>query len=350
MTSGFCPLSWPMPAGCTCNCRWHLGPAPTVFPPEISSCSCCYAKGEGGAVDGGTASDAWIQRLHAGCMCASSGGGGPIAESTTRAEHDEVAAGRAASLSRLQHHHMKYVRRVLHALRGQGQRGGPQGKKAAKRQRVADDAEQPSASSAATGCSVQQQPAFETSLYIGGMDGACDRCMLMRLCGSAMPTCMAVCDALRDALPQAGLRLEHAHVDTGATMAQTSSSSALPSSELTRDTKRVVPLPIEGAAPHGATRLQLAVSDAGRVATSLLGMVTRLRAQHSLCVCAMDISLLDGDASSAPTAIRASVSVALRARAASGAAHETAQEARAVDVAEKWCSDVTKSCEGQFNI
>ena len=36
--------------------------------------------------------------------------------------------------------------------------------------------------------------------------------------------------------------------------------------------------------------------------------------------------------------------------AASGAAHETAQEARAVDVAEKWCSDVTRLCEGQFDI
>ena len=467
-----CPLSWPMPAGCVCNGRWHSGSAPPVFPPVMAGSSCCEAwkaregqrkgmEGQRKAMEGqrkgmegqrnglegprrlwpgaakaslaegvsgtevaDTTSEAraafpWVDEVHRrhyrrGDMDAVMGASAqqeviaaapaaPVAPVAPVAL--ELASARAASLGRLQHHHMKYVRRAMHALMGntshggqrrrpceaQARREGRKGKRLGqgevqgegKRPRLGQGEVQGEAPSSATSAAAVSSPTpspsangLAASLYLGGTDGGCDRCTLLKVRG-AEDACAALCEALSRQLDRgataAGLRIEHAHCEgldasellelgqmRQACEPLEGASTAFdgPSTEASTEGRasvvddaeavRLAPLSIDGHAPHATARVHfLRLTSADGDAAGLRGgsadaaklLVAWLRAapRRALATCAIDVAIGAVAPCGGISAMR--VSMALRGRFASGAGHETAEEAQKVDL-ERWRAEV----------
>ena len=411
---GHCPLSWPVPACCACEARWHGGRVPSVYPPRVHGVSCCDGLSSEPLLGDATLS-LWHERLRAVCSChqvrARTAGSDAAAPSDAPSAGDatapsdppsavaaEVASAREASLGRLQHHHMKYARRVLHALQrpqqprssarqrrehGKRPREENAGGGAATAKAVSSEAPpgiMPAAASSTKPSS--QRLAAEVTLYLCGsrfdeatLGAGCESCLLLRLTGGAH-ACAAMCDALCEHLRSAGLMLEHANVriERAAVAAVAAASPPAPpgGAPSTNGSRRgastlpsdVKPLPVEGAAPHGSCAIDLDLTpstateeaaigsadaseaQAGRRAAygaqRVLGLISRLRSQHALSVCAMDVALAtveEEEEREARMISRARVSLALRGCFASGAGHATVEEAQRVD-SEGWSAAV----------
>ena len=397
-----CPLSWPMPATCACESCWHGGAPPTVFPPRLHASSCCDGlnsdAGAAGLRDDDGSVSAWHERLRTtcGCACLRNGDGTSEAVLTTTATVlAEMQQARAASIGRLQHGHMKYVRRVLYALlaieRAASGGGAQRGSKKKRRRNSNGPSEgtletttavagAPHATSAnpgaGTGTGSEGAPsmcpsiaptipaglAAEVSLYLGGrkrydapggevLDAACAYCLLVRLRGD-VNTCMALSDALCARLDDASMALEHVHVT--ALAAGDSHPSLVPLGEPT-----VAMLPIDGAAPHGCVRLDLVRAeqhtmrrgDAGQeeavhtAACKLLAVVVHLR-REGLCVCALD-ALVSAESDAETATDRQltglTVAMALREMSASGAGHATAEAAQSAADLTGWSAAVRRA-------
>ena len=364
---GLCPLSWPMPAGCVCNGRWHRDGAPAVFPPHIRGGASCEAASTRGKEEGShtEASRACqrIERLHDGRETqADENDVAPL----TPVAH-EVASGRAASISRLQHHHMKYVRRVMHSLMGNGAQAGQQQRqggaqsrrqgKAAKRQRREDELATVSGTTIpdATPSQLPVVSGSAASLYIGGR---CDRCLLLKVRGSTA-ACTALCDGLTRHLAacasHTGVRIEQALCEACEVTTKTAAADvwrnvveqAQQITAMEDETAiRLSPLPIDGHAPHAAVRVSLLlnangerVTDMGESSAGAAKLLVELMQAKKtrLVVCAMDVQI---DVVSPCGDVQAMhVSLALRDRFASGAGFETAEEAQHLDI-DTWHAEV----------
>ena len=407
-TCATCPLAWPMPASCSCRRSGCCSGAGQVgssgsqdddgghrsktsiaaFPAKLRGCACCDDDDDGTRRH---ASKDWHDRLRAACLCAPSRcepwaneaavrGSATSVQKTSRdaaanidAPRDqavkEMLATRAASISRLQHHHMKYVRRALHTLGRHCQQQPPpppppppsqqqqsgtmlDGRKQREQKRARTSSYATSARQEAPilkGGSLDKihEASPVASLYIGG-DGCshsgspCERCMLLQLRGRCA-LCKDLCDALVCRLARAGLQLEHADTTTTEGTTEDDAHDVEPgfATTISHASECVVrPLIMEGLAPHGYSQFcfscqgaEGAVSGdwsapAGRAARILLELLTRLL-RAGLVASAFDVTVRgaggEGTASTYGTMVTC-VAVALRARHSSGGSNTSAQD------------------------
>ena len=412
-----CPIAWPFTASCLCASRWlTTGQSPPVFPPRMEAISCCMlasvAGGGGESREGHEGGDdpgaddkafgTWLVRLYHSCLAH----GGQTSESEASSAESIVTSvqgsrpqtshgdaqsskgsapatatlpssigGRgmsvshSAALERLQHHHMKYVRRVLRELQTQRVPQPPSQQQQKQQDTLTVTSAAPLASEAL--------PARELQLYMCGQSperpagrtqassapapsstSACADALLM----SVRPVVPAIVDALVHSLSEeVGLRLEHAHSQSmpasrggdssgsggsgsgsgsggsgsgsGSGGSGSSGSSGGSGSreayELAEADATLVELPVPNAAPHGALRIALksaqplastaeetAAAAAAAAAADLTGVMRRLL-ELGLCVSALDVDTTSWHAAEGTRTLK--LAFALRRRSASGA-------------------------------
>ena len=323
---GYCPLAWPMPATCSCNAL-RAGDASDervpVFPPLLDGEITCCERARGGLSGAGT----WIDVAMSQCCCHTLDQ--PAGETSKKG-----IRGTNSALARLQHQHMKYVRRVDHAL---AQGGVGTASSAGVGGRVVRQAfcaagsmpswhEEAKATATAIDAAVSDSSPASLALYLSGSHGAgCEDALLLHLSGANAD---ADADAdgsdgsdilqhlgsiLVESLPQVHLMVEHAHLSQTMPPAPAAVPSTNPSPPS--------PLKLPGAAAIAAISLSGRVDGAGpaqaaRAAVdALLGTLQTLRARD-LTACGARM-WLQGEQ---PREWSAVLCVAVRRRAASAAA------------------------------
>ena len=391
MSACVCPIAWPFAASCVCSSRWLLGgSSPPVFPRSMDAVGCCMlASGSadaaftsvGGAAAGAGTVD-WLKMLYRSCgahretvatpaaeapataatvaPAATAAPAATVSSASTPAAPDASSDEQAAALGRLQQQHMKYVRRILHALHQQQPRRPPPPQPDAATASVPSKVQTPAAPAPSTSAPTELQ------LYLsgggrggggrggGGRDGgdhggACESAMLVSL-HPLMSALSPLVDALIPQLASLGLSLDHAHhqpllkptaatsaaaaaATSATTSAATSAADQPPAEGALAEALELLELPVPNAAPHSVLRLLImakptAARAGAQAAASRIAACLRAIAAQGVIACALEVNAASWAAAagaanwqpeSGVATAALDVAVALRRRGASGA-------------------------------
>lgn len=353
---GCCPLAFPMPASCRMIAERAVPnrPPPTIYPPHLDGVTCCDRRaGQPDAVH----ALGWSV-LIGRCACARVGGADTTHAPVAQAEEYRHAA---ESLRRMQHQHMKYSRRLLHALTPQaaltaspptsGGRELSHGR--TSEGGVGATPSRPVMAAAATCAAGDVACAFSALFYFGSArGGGCEDALLLevtctpalRCCPthatsaatppaaadaitapssatSASEACLALCNAAVEVLvAPLELSLEHLHLPTA-------SAPAPPAPHGHKDTLSAMRVPGSGAHAsamlHARIEAPCTLTVAADRSMRRLHRAIRLLRSRRMAVCGARVWLEaapDGRADAdSTTAWQLTVQLAFRIRDASGA-------------------------------
>jgi SAM-dependent methyltransferase len=342
-----CPIAWPFGAACICCSGWLHAPRPPIFPSAMAADGDTARDLESGADASGA--DAWLEALRQTCRQTAQHSPSPlgVAKASRTGEGSDstmdsasAAAEATTALERLQHQHMKYVRRSLHALHealhsqtdvvSEGANAEPRiepgrlaGASAAASEvhlYMGADERTGDVSKAGVDLDLDLASAGGSNANASDVDtsaASCDEAMLISVRGTR-PRIEALVNELIRSLRRLARRLEHANctVLPLRTKRQVRPSAVGSGSKVVP--LQLVELPIPNAPPHALVHFSLegaASHVAGRLADCIRSAATRGLVTSALEVDAMDWqgdSLLDED----PLNIR--VALALRRSGASG--------------------------------